>query len=382
MLNLESKLPDVGTTIFTVISQRAQELGAINLAQGFPDYEPPERLRESIARHLNEGHNQYAPMTGVVSLREQIAAAYSTRYGRRVDATSQVTVTLGATEALFSAVLALVHPGDEVILFDPCYDSYEPAVRLAGGRAVRLPLSLPDFHLDWQQVRDSLNSRTRLILLNSPHNPSGAVLSAADLNTLAELLRDTPTLVLSDEVYEYMVFDGRSHCSLQAHAELAERSLSVYSFGKALHATGYRIGYAIGPANITQELRRVHQFNTFTIVTPLQYAIADFMRESPQHFSGLPEFYLRKRDRFLKALQGSRWRWTPTPGTYFQLLDYREVSTARDTEVADWLLKEVGVAAIPLSPFYAEPPAHTYLRFCFAKSDATLGNAAEKLCKI
>ena len=341
MLQVESKLPHVGTTIFTVISQRAQELGAINLAQGFPNYEPPARLRALIASHLERGHNQYAPMIGVQSLREQIAGAYGRRYGRPVDADKYFINASGATE--------------------------RPA---------------PDFRIDWQRLRDALSARTRLIIVNNPHNPTGAVLSRDDLETLAGLLRNSPTMVLSDEVYEHMTFDGRSHFSLQGHAELAERSLSVYSFGKPLHATGYRVGYAIGPVNITQELRRVHQFNTFTITTPLQHAIADFMAESARHFAELPDFYARKRDRFLHALQGSRWRWTPTPGTYFQLLDYAEISRAPDTEVADWMLREIGVAAIPLSPFYETPPVHTYLRFCFAKLEATLDQAAEKLCRI
>jgi methionine transaminase len=379
MLDIRSKLPHVGTTIFTVISQRAKELGAINLAQGFPDYDPPTRLKALIAHHLDIGHNQYAPMAGVETLREQIAIECARRYGREIDPVSQITVTLGATEALFSGILALAHPGDEVLLFDPSYDAYGPAVELAGARPVRLALSAPDFHIDWQRVRDALNDRTRLLVINTPHNPTGAVLKREDLETLAELLRHSPALVVADEVYDHMVFDGRNHCSFQAQEELAERSLSVYSFGKNVHATGYRVGYAVAPAGITQELRRVHQFNTFSITTPLQYALADFMRESPEHFAGLGAFYESKRNRFLNALRDSDWKLTPTPGTYFQLLDYSRLSQAADTEFADRLLREIGVASIPLSPFYEQPPHQTYLRFCFAKTEATLDEAAERL---
>lgn len=378
MFTPESKLPHVGTTIFTVITQRARELGAINMAQGFPDYEPPALLRECIARTAASGHNQYAPMAGLEPLREQIAWHLSSLQVQ-VRSIDDITITLGATEGLFSSVLALVHAGDEVMVFDPCYDSYEPAITLCGARPVRLPLTLPDFRVDWQRVRDSITPRTRMIIVNTPHNPSGSVWSREDIDALAAITRDTDIVVLGDEVYANMRYDGAPHYSLQAHPELRERSISVYSFGKPLHATGWRVGYAVAPPALTLELRRVHQFNTFSIAHPLQAAIAEFMRLAPQHFAGLGEFYRRKRDYFLQQLAGSRFVFTPSRGTYFQLLDYSAIADERDTVFAERLLNEVGVAAIPLSPFYAEPPRHRFIRLCFAKTEATLCAAAERL---
>lgn len=374
----QSKLPHVGTTIFTVITQRARERGAINLAQGFPDFEPPLLLKDCLARAVTGGNNQYAPMTGVEALREQIAKQLQALH-ISMPSTDYVTVTLGATEGLFSSVLALVQTDDEVIVFDPCYDSYGPAIELCGARAVHVPLVLPDFHVDWQRVRDSITPRTRMIIINSPHNPSGAVINRDDLNTLAELVRDTNIIVLSDEVYANMIFDGAEHLSMQAHPELRERSISVFSFGKVLHATGWRVGYAIAPPLLTQELRRVHQFNTFSIAAPLQLAITEFLQTVPGHIPGLAAFYQNKRDYFLKLLAASRFKFVPSFGTYFQLLDYSAIADEDDTRFADYLLSEVGVAAIPLSPFYANPPRHRYLRFCFAKTENTLQTAAEKL---
>lgn len=374
----KSKLPTVGTTIFTVISQRARELGAINLAQGFPDFEPPPLLKHCLASAVEASNNQYAPMTGNELLCERIAVIASA-LGIALTNSDNVTVTLGATEALFSSILALVQNGDEVIVFDPCYDSYGPAITLCGGRAVHIPLLLPGFHIDWQRVRDSISSRTRMIIINSPHNPSGAAIDHEDVIALAELVRDTPIVVLSDEVYANMVFDGARHFSMQAHPELRERSISVFSFGKVLHATGWRVGYAIAPAALTQELRRVHQFNTFSIANPLQVAIAEFLRVAPQHVADLSAFYQYKRDYFLALLASSRLKALPSAATYFQLVDFSEVSTDDDIKFADRLLSEVGVAAVPLSPFYAQPPDQHYLRFCFAKSEATLQAAAAKL---
>jgi methionine aminotransferase len=377
---MRSKLPHVGTTIFTVMTNRARELGAINLAQGFPDYDPPEKLKELVAHHVAAGHNQYAPMIGVADLREQISLKLAASYGRPLDAESEITITLGATEAIFSAVIALVHPGDEVILFDPSYDSYAPAVLLAGGRPIHIPLQPPGFGIDWQRVRDAVTSRLRLVMINSPHNPTGSVLSRADLDALAEILRPTDAMVVSDEVYEHMVYDDAGHASILAHPELYPRGVAVFSFGKSMHATGWRVGYAVAPAELTREIRRVHQFNTFSIATPLQHAIADFLKQEPQHGGTLRQFYERKRDLFLGYLSGSRFTWTPSAGTYFQLLDYSAYSDENDVDFADTLLRKAGVASIPVTPFYATPPRLSVVRFCFAKNDSTLRAAAEQLC--
>ena len=377
-----SKLPHIGTTIFTVMTNRARELGAINLAQGFPDFDAPEALKELLARFTLAGHNQYAPMIGEGALREQIAAKMGTNHGRTPDPEREVTITLGATEAIFSAVSALVHPGDEVILFDPSYDSYAPAVILAGGRPMHVPLQAPHFRIDWQRVKELVSPRLRLVMINSPHNPTGAVMSASDLDQLAELLRPTDAMVLSDEVYEHMVYDGAVHASVAAHAKLAERSVVCFSFGKTMHATGWRVGYAIAPPDLTVELRRVHQFNTFSIATPLQLAIAEFLKVDPQHSNELAGFYQRKRDLFLRQLQGSRFRWIPAEGTYFQLLDFSEISDESDMDFADRVLREAGVASIPVSPFYQSPPKLNVVRFCFAKKDSTLTEAAERLRKL
>jgi methionine aminotransferase len=379
---LRSKLPHVGTTIFTVMTNRARELGAVNLSQGFPDYDPPEALKALVAHHVAAGQNQYAPMIGVAELREQIALKYGASYGRRVDPEAEITVTLGATEAIFSGVLALVHPGDEVILFDPSYDSYAPAVLLAGGRPVHIPLIPPSFRVDWDRVADAVNERTRLVIINTPHNPTGSVIPASELDILAELLRSTDAMVLADEVYEHLVFDGVQHASIVGHPELYARGLAVFSFGKTMHATGWRVGYALAPPEITRELRRVHQFNTFSIAAPLQYAIADFLRMEPQYSNGLGAYYQRKRDYFLERLHDSRFTWTPASGTYFQLLDYSAISDEGDLEFAETLIRQVGVASIPMSPFYERPPSLKWIRLCFAKSESTLDMAADRLCRM
>ncbi len=392
-MNIRSKLPHVGMTIFTVMSNRAREYGAINLAQGFPDYDPPAPLKERVAFHIATaqhsqqhpelvGQNQYAPMIGVAELREQISLKLGASYGRSPDADNEITITLGATEAIFSSVLALVHPGDEVVLFDPAYDSYAPAVLLAGGRPVHIPLQAPHFRIDWQRVREAVNERTRLVVINTPHNPLATIATQADLDALAQILRPTQAMVLSDEVYEHMIYDGAPHASILGHPELYARGVAVFSFGKTMHATGWRVGYAVAPEQITREIRRVHQYNTFAVATPLQYAIADYLRESPEHNAALSGFYQRKRDRFLNALSGSGFTWTPAAGTYFQLLDYSQISKQTDVDFADRLLREAGVASIPVSPFYAAPQQLPILRFCFAKSDATLDAAAERLCRL
>jgi methionine aminotransferase len=379
MLRIDSKLPHVGTTIFTVITQRAQALGAINLAQGFPDYDPPPLLRALLRECSREDAHQYAPMPGLPVLRERIAEMFAARYGTVFDPDEEITITLGATEALFSTVLALVQRDDEVILFDPSYDAYAPAVLLAGGRPVHVPLEPPLFQIHWDRVRRTLSKRTRLMIINTPHNPVGRVLSASDLVELEKVVADTRILLLADEVYEHMVFDGGRHLSLCARPALRERTVSVFSFGKPLQATGWRVGYAIAQAQLTRELRRVHQFNTFTIATPLQLAIAEFLARSPEHSSELAEYFQRKRDCFNRALADTPLRIVPSQGTYFQLVDFGSVTAEPDHVLADRLLREAGVAAIPISPFYEQPPHTSLLRFCFAKKEATLVKATTRL---
>lgn len=376
---MQSKIPHVGTTIFTVMSRLAHEHNAINLSQGFPDFDCPQRLRELVAHYLNDRRNQYAPMVGVQELREQIAAKVHRLYGRQVCVDQEITITAGATEALFDAIQAVVHPGDEVILLDPAYDSYAPSVVLAGGKAVHVPLRAPDYGVDWAQVEQAINDNTRLVVINSPHNPSGSVFSREDLDTLARLVRERNILVLSDEVYEHMVFDEGQHHSVLTHDELWQKSFAVFSFGKTYHATGWKLAYCVAPAALTSELRKVHQFVTFTATSFIQYAIADFMRECPEHHLDLPAFYQQKRDTFCDLLKGSRFEFSPSGGTYFQCVDYSAISDMTDTEFANWLTTEAGVAAIPLSPFYAEPPDTRIIRFCFCKDDNTLKAATDIL---
>jgi methionine aminotransferase len=374
-----SKLPGIGTTIFTVMSRRARELDALNLGQGFPDYDIDPRLTALVAAAMGAGHNQYAPMEGVPELRARIAAKLRACYDIGADPDGEITVTQGATEAIYSAIQAVVGPGDEAIAFDPAYDSYEPAVRLAGGRCVRLPLAPPDFRYDWDRVRASLNDKTRLVLLNSPANPACTVATAADLDGLAAAIRGRDVLVLSDEVYEHVVFDGAQHHSVLTHPELREKSFAVFSFGKTLHATGVRIGYCVAPRTLTTELRKVHQFNTFSIANPLQQAIAAYLAEQPDGWRGLAQFFQAKRDRLRAALAPSGFRLPPAQGTYFQLLDFGAFAPPDDMAFAERLLTEAGVATIPLSPFYAAPPALTFLRLCIAKRDSTLDEAAARL---
>ena len=378
-MRFDSKLPDVGTTIFTVMSRRAIEEGAINIGQGFPDYPIDPRLGQALVEAVSEGHNQYAPMEGVIALREQIAAKLEAGYGISADPLSEITLTCGATEALYDAIQAVIGPGDEAVIFDPAYDAYEPAVRLAGGRCVRVPLTPPAFEFDWDRVQRSLTARTRLIIVNSPQNPSCTVASGADLDMLAALVRDRPISILADEVYENVLFDGRRHASVLAHPELRERSFAVFSFGKALHATGWRTGYCVAPPLLTRELRKVHQFNTFSIAAPLQHAIARYLTHCPDAWSGLSAFFQRKRDLLSDLLEKSGFETIRAAGTYFLLVDYHALSRASDLEFTDRLIREAKVAAIPLSPFYAEPPPMTLLRLCIAKKDETLLTAAERL---
>lgn len=379
---MQSKLPHVGTTIFTVMSKMAQDHNAINLSQGFPDFDCPERLKELVVAHLNGGKNQYPPMAGVPILRQQIAAKIKSHYRFVADPETEITVTSGATEALFDAIQAVVGKGDEVIVFDPAYDSYEPAVTLAGGKCVHIPLRLPDFSVDWQRLGDAITARTRLIIINSPHNPCGGILSNDDLDQLAALTRERNILVLSDEVYEHMVFDGAQHLSVLSHDELSQRAFAVFSFGKTYHATGWKLAYCVARAPLTAEFRKVHQFVTFTSTSFLQYAIADFMAECPEHAIELPAFYQAKRDLFCKLLSDSRFTYTPSRGTYFQIVDYSAISDQSDVEFANTLTREHGVAAIPLTPFYEEPSGAPLIRFCFCKDDNTLKQAVEILCRL
>ncbi len=381
---LQSKLPQVGLTIFTQMSQLANAHNALNLSQGFPDFDASEALKEALQRHVQAGQNQYAAMTGVPALREQVASKIARLYRNPVSAEHEVTITPGATQALFCAIQTLVRVGDEVIVFDPCYDSYEPAVTLAGGRCVHVALNSDDFSVDWQRFAEALTDKTRLVIINSPHNPSGALLSHADLNQLAELIRERDIYLLSDEVYEHLVFDGQSHSSVLAHEELYQRSCVVSSFGKTYHVTGWKTGYMVASAKLTAELRKVHQYVSFCAVTPMQHALADFMQAQPQYVDQLPAFYQQKRDQLCQALQHSRFSFTPSASTYFQLLDYRQIrDDLSDVEMAHWLTVEHGVASIPLSVFYQQPPKDQFLlRVCFAKREDTLTLAGEVLCAI
>jgi methionine aminotransferase len=379
MKPLVSKLPSAGTTIFTVMTKLAEEHRAINLGQGFPEFQPPARLRELVDHYIRSGRNQYAPMIGAPSLRRAIAAKTEALHKARVDPDNDITITSGATEAIFCAIQAVVQRGDEVIVLDPCYDSYEPSITLAGGRAVHVPLRAPDFAIDWQRLKDSLTEKTRLLIINSPHNPTGALVSPKDLSELAALLRPTECLVLSDEVYEHVVFDGATHTSALANAELAERSFVICSFGKTYHATGWKVGYCIAPKALTDEFRRVHQYVMFATTTPMQLAIADYLIEAPEHYLGLPEFYREKRDYFAGLLRESRFELLPVRGTYFQLASYAAISDRNDVEFARWLTIEHGVATIPVSVFCENAPRERLIRFCFARERGTLAAAAAKL---
>lgn len=381
---IASKLPHVGTTIFTTMSQLAAETGALNLSQGFPDFEAPKPLLEAVGRHVMAGHNQYAPMTGLPALREQVALKIQSLYGRVVDPQQEITITPGATQAIFCAIQSVVQAGDEVIVFDPCYDSYEPSVQLAGGHCVHLPLTLPDFQIDWEALAAAITPRTRLIILNTPHNPSGAILSAQDWVQLADLIRNTQIFLLSDEVYEHLVFDGVAHASVLAQNELYERAFVVSSFGKTCHVTGWKTGYVVAPPKLSEELRKVHQYVSFAGVTPLQWALADFMAQHPEHVTELPAFYQAKRDLFCTHLAASRFKFTAAAGTYFQLADYSEIRPdLSDVEMAYWLTETQGVACIPISVFYQSPPENLRLvRFCFAKREETLRMAAERLSRV
>ncbi|MEI7065155.1 pyridoxal phosphate-dependent aminotransferase [Dickeya chrysanthemi] len=378
----DSKLPSLGTTIFTQMSALAQQHQAINLSQGFPDFDGPDYLKQRLAYHVSQGANQYAPMTGVAPLRQAIAEKTAALYGWQPDADSEVTVTAGATEALFAAISALVRPGDEVVCFDPSYDSYAPAVQLAGGVLKRIALQPPAFRVDWAAFGDLLNDRTRLVIVNTPHNPSATVWQQEDFRQLWQAIASRHIYVLSDEVYEHICFSADGHASVLAHPELRQRAIAVSSFGKTYHMTGWKVGYCIAPALLSAEVRKVHQYLTFSVNTPAQLALADMLQQQPQHWRELPDFYRAKRDRFVNALAASRLNILPCEGTYFLLADYRAISSQDDVSFCRWLTEHIGVAAIPLSVFCAAPFPHTLIRLCFAKQESTLDAAAERLCQL
>ena len=378
---LTSRLPEVGTTIFSVMSALASEHGAINLSQGFPDFDAPAELLSLLDQHARAGHNQYAPMTGVPVLREAIAAKVSTLYGAQYDVDAEITVTAGATQAIFTAVAALVHPGDEVIVFTPVYDSYAPSVELQGGKVVYAHLTLPDYRPDWDEVARLITPRTRMIILNSPHNPTGTVWTAEDMAQLEALVKDTDIVLLSDEVYEHMVFDQARHESVLRYPGLAERSLVVSSFGKTYHITGWKVAYCLAPRELMAEFRKAHQFIVFTVHAPSQYALADFMKK-PGWYDQLKALYQGKRDIFRQALAGSRFELLPCQGTYFQCVKYAAISDEGDRAFVERLTRDHGVAAIPVSAFYPDGEDHGVIRFCFAKSAATLEQALERLIKL
>ncbi len=381
MIPISSKLPNVGVTIFTVMTRLSNDSGAINLSQGFPDFDVSAELRGLVGKYMASGQNQYAPMQGIPSLRQRIFEKTKELYGASYDPDTEITVTAGATEALFAAITCAVNPGDEVILFEPAYDSYAPAVLLAGGIPVYVQMKYPDYHIDWNEVKDAITKRTKLLILNSPHNPTGAILGVDDMKALTDVVDGTNILIVSDEVYEHIVFDGHRHESITRYPELACRSFVISSFGKTYHATGWKLGYCLAPKNLSVEFQRVHQFLTFACHTPTQYAYAEFMERKEKYLS-LGSFYQEKRDLFLKLIKDSRFRSLPCRGTYFQMLSYEDISDEKDVDFARRLTTEYKVASIPPSVFYISGEDHKALRFCFAKKDETLIKAAEKLCRI
>ncbi|WP_414451379.1 pyridoxal phosphate-dependent aminotransferase [Burkholderia sp. 22PA0099] len=376
-----SRLPQVGTTIFTVMSALATEKGAVNLGQGFPDFDCDPKIVDAVANAMRDGHNQYPPMTGVTPLREAIADKIEQIYGRRYDPATEITVTAGATQALLTAILCAVHPGDEVIVVEPTYDSYLPSIELAGGKPVFVTLDAPDYAIPFDKLAAAVTPKTRLILINTPHNPTGTVWRESDMRQLEAIVRGTEVLIVSDEVYEHMVYDGARHESVARYPELAARSFIVSSFGKTYHVTGWKVGYVAAPAPLMAEFRKVHQFNVFTVNTPMQVGLAAYLRD-PAPYLTLPAFYQKKRDLFRAGLASTRFKLLPCTGTYFQCVDYSAISDLPEAEFAQWLTTEIGVAAIPVSAFYHEPHESGVVRFCFAKREDTLATALERLSRL
>ncbi len=380
-MNFKSRLPEVGTSIFTVMSKMALDQGAINLGQGFPDFPVSEKLIDLIHQKMKEGHNQYAPMPGTPALRKIISQVVEKTYNRPTDFETEVTITAGGTEAIFATIAALIDGGDAVIIFDPSYDSYDPAIRLNGGTPVHINLRPPDFKIDWQEVEKKITSRTRMIMVNTPHNPLGTVLNEEDLKNLEKLAVEHNLFVLSDEVYERIIFENKTHQSVLRSKALADRSIAVFSFGKTFHATGWKVGYTVASEKITREIRKAHQFITFSVNTPVQLALANYMQD-PENYLHLGKFYQQKRDFFINAIKGSSLKPLPCYGSYFQLLSYQGVSTKTDMEMAEWMTKEMKLACIPVSAFYKDGSDHQLLRFCFAKGEETLLKSGEILRKI
>ena len=376
-----SKLPNQETSIFAIMSGLANEVGALNFSQGFPDFDISPKLIELVNKYMNQGFNQYAPMPGVQCLREMISEKVFATYGAEYHPDKEVNVTAGATQALFTAIASIIREGDEAIIFEPAYDSYGPAVRLNGGIPVYAQLQTPDYHIDWDTVRKQINQNTKLIIINTPHNPTGSVLKENDMKMLIKLTHNTDIVILSDEVYEHLIFENIKHESVCLYPELAEKSIVVFSFGKTLHATGWKMGYVLAPENLMKEFRKVHQFNVFSCNTPVQYAIAEYLKDK-ENYLHLGEFYQQKRDYFVNAIKGSRFKVIPSYGTYFQLLDYSAITDEKETAFAIRMTKEYGLASIPVSPFYHKSNDNKTLRFCFAKTEETLDKAAEILNKI
>jgi len=380
-MKLTSKLPNLGMTIFSEMTHLANTHGAINLSQGFPDFDVHPDLIALVAKYMQQGFNQYAPMQGIESLRERIAAKVLDLYGAAYNLATEITITSGATEALFAAITAVVHPNDEVVVFEPAFDSYVPVIELCGGVPVYIELKFPDYRIDWNEVQDALTEKTKLMILNFPHNPTGAVLSREDIVSLIRVIEDTDIFILSDEVYEHIVFDGLPHQSMARYPELASRSFVISSFGKTYHATGWKIGYCLAPETLSKEIQKIHQYLTFASNTPVQHALAEFMHHEDVYLQ-LAAFYQKKRDKFLTLLEGSRFNALPCHGTYFLILDYTAITAESDIDFAKRMTIEHGVAAIPPSVFYHRRHDDNVLRFCFAKKDETLAKAAEKLCMV
>ncbi len=378
---VSSKLPNSGTTIFTVMSKLASDNNAINLSQGFPDFNCNKDLISLVNKNMEAGNNQYAPMSGIIGLREMIAQKTEELYGAKYNPDTEITITAGGTQAIFTAISAMVKESDEVIIFEPCYDCYQPAIELNGGKTIYLQLKAPDYRINWDDVKKVINHRTKMIIINTPHNPTGSIMTKEDLQMLQKITSNTDIVIISDEVYEHIIFDGNQHQSVARFPKLAERSFIISSFGKTFHTTGWKIGYCVAPKNLMAEFRKVHQFLVFSANTPIQFALAEFLKVK-SHYLELSSFYQNKRDYFINNIKGSKFDFIPASGTYFQLLNYKSISKEKDTNYASRLTKEFGIASIPISVFYHESVDNHVLRFCFAKKNETLDKAAEILCKI
>ena len=381
MINYSSKLPPLGTSIFAVMSKLAKDHDAINLGQGFPDFEISLKLKNLVSKYVQEGKNQYAPMPGLHQLRETLSKKYNTAYGSNINPGKEITIHSGATQAIFTTIMAFVNQNDEVIIIEPAYDCYLPTIALAKAKPISIPVTAPHYKIDWDQVQDKITNNTKMIIINNPHNPIGKILASEDLLALQEIVKDKNILILSDEVYEHLIYDGKQHQSVLAYPQLAEQSVAVYSFGKTFHATGWKMGYSIAPEHLMKEIRNIHQWNVFSVNSFLQYALDDFLQD-PEEYHQLPQFYQRKRDLFQEALSQCKLRPIHSAGTYFQLYDYSEISDLTDINFSKWLVSEHGVATIPISPFYSNGNTDKVVRFCFAKDDRTLMLAANKLSAI